>query len=217
MTNSASRSPRKTVTSSKVKIRSAQSAETVTDGRINRSVVTRLKIVKALSDLICDGFLSPTAEQVAARADVGLRTVFRQFADMENLYREITPQINKLVLPLLAAPLAGNNWKSRLNESILIRATLYERLAAFQLASQAMRHQSVYLSDQLMSSAALHRRALEQLLPPAMLDNPVALEALDLTTSIDVWIRLRREQGLSVDKALKVMQCIVAGVIAGTE
>ncbi len=193
------------------------SASAVTDGRAQRSIVTRQKIVDALSGLIREGFLSPTAEQVAARADIGLRTVFRHFEDMENLYRQITPQIEQLVMPVVQAPLAGNDWKERLRESIRIRGALYERIAAYQLASQALRHQSAYLHEQLMSGAALHRRALAHNLPPALRSNQVVLEGLDLATSIDTWIRLRREQGLSTELALAVVQQLVAGLIAGTE
>jgi len=196
---------------------SAPPEDTVADGRTHRSVVTRKKIVDALSELIREGFLSPTAELVAARADVGLRTVFRHFEDMENLYRENTAQIEQLVMPVVKAPLAGKDWKDRLRESIRIRGALYERIAAYQLASQALRHQSAYLHEQLMAGASLHRRALAHNLPPALRSDQVALEALDLATSIDTWIRLRREQGLSTDMALDVVQRLVAGLIASVE
>ena len=199
------------------KARSSQPNEAVSDGRTHRSIVTRKKIVEALSGLIREGILSPTAEQVAARANVGLRTVFRHFEDMENLYREITPQIEQLVMPVVNATLAGNDWRARLAESIRIRGALYERIAAYQLASQAMRHQSAYLHQQLMSGAALHRRVLAHNLPISLRNNPVALESLDLATSIDTWIRLRREQGLSTDMALAVVQHLVAGLIASAE
>ena len=179
--------------------------------------MTRQKIVNALSELIREGFLSPKAEQVAVRADVGVRTVFRHFEDMENLYREITPQIEQLVMPVVRAPLVGGDWKDRLRESVRIRGALYERIAAYQLASQALRHQSAYLHEQLMAGAALHRRVLAHNLPPALRSDPIALEGLDLATSIDTWIRLRREQGLSADRALAVVQHLVAGLIASTE
>lgn len=192
-------------------------AVAVNDGRTDRSVVTRKKIVEALSALIRDGVLSPTADQVATRAEIGLRTVFRHFEDMENLYREITPQIEQLVMPVVNAPLVGEHWKDRLRESMRIRGALYEQIAAYQLASQAMRHQSTYLHGQLMAGAALHRRVLAHNLPQALRSNLVALEGLDLATSIDTWIRLRREQGLSAEMALEVVQHLVASLVGGTE
>lgn len=196
---------------------SSRPSEAVTDNRAQRSIVTRQKIGNALSELIREGVLSPTAEQVAARADVGLRTVFRHFEDMENLHREITPQIEQRVMAVVQAPLAGADWKERLRESVRIGGGLYERIAAYQLAIQALRHQSAYLHEQLMAGAALHRRVLAHILPPALRSDQVALEALDLATSIDTWIRLRREQGLSVEMALTVVQHLVAALIVDVE
>ena len=55
----------------------ATSTDLPTDGRIQRSERSRETIVQAMLDLIGEGTLSPTAQQVAVRADVGVRTVFR--------------------------------------------------------------------------------------------------------------------------------------------
>ena len=42
-----------------------------------------------------------------------------------------------------------------------------------------------------------------------------AFESLGVATSIDSWIRLRREQGLSAELALGVVQRLVGALIAG--
>lgn len=68
---------------------------------MNRSIATRQKIVDAFTGLVVEGQLTPTAEQVARRADVGLRTVFRHFDDMDALYREISVDIDLQIQPLL--------------------------------------------------------------------------------------------------------------------
>ena len=59
------------------------------DGRRLRSIDSRARIVKAMLALIEEGDMAPGAEAVAARAEVGLRTVFRHFKDMESLYRDV--------------------------------------------------------------------------------------------------------------------------------
>ena len=59
------------------------------DGRRSRTIETRKRIVHAVTELVREGKVAPTAEEVSARADVGLRTVFRHFDDMDSLYREI--------------------------------------------------------------------------------------------------------------------------------
>lgn len=55
------------------------------DGRRRRSAQSRDRIVEALLDLVAGVVVTPSAEAVAARAGVGLRTVFRHFRDMESL------------------------------------------------------------------------------------------------------------------------------------
>src|SRR5687768_18533745 len=58
------------------------------DGRTARGQRTRESVVAALLALQEEGELSPTAQQVAARAGVALRTVFGHFSDMETLWAE---------------------------------------------------------------------------------------------------------------------------------
>ena len=60
------------------------------DGRLERSKKSRDLIIKAMRDLIDEGILSPTAQQVAQTAQVGIRTVFRHANDMETLFKLIT-------------------------------------------------------------------------------------------------------------------------------
>ena len=100
------------------------------DGRIHRRVVTRTNIVPALTALVYEGHLSPTAEQVAVRAEVGLRTVFRHFDDMDSLYREISLDLDAQVAPLLHVKLQATTWQARVLESIELRSEIYDRVAA---------------------------------------------------------------------------------------
>jgi TetR/AcrR family transcriptional regulator, regulator of autoinduction and epiphytic fitness len=58
------------------------------DGRTARSRRTRTAVVDALLALLEEGALTPTAQQVAERAGVALRTVFGHFSDMESLWVE---------------------------------------------------------------------------------------------------------------------------------
>ncbi len=65
------------------------------DGRRLRGKRSRQGIVEAMIELVRSGNPEPTAEEVAARAGVAMRTVFRHFADMDSLYREISQKIQR--------------------------------------------------------------------------------------------------------------------------
>lgn len=186
------------------------------DGRVQRSIATRRRIVAALSELIHEGHISPTAEQVAARADVGLRTVFRHFDDMDSLYREISMDLDALMQPVLQVRLTAATWQERLLQSIDYRSELYERFAPLFVAAQVHRHESPYLRQNLMDGAQLQRDLLRRLLPDTVARDTVLLDALDLVLSFEAWVRLRREQGLDVATARGVMQRAVRALVSGT-
>src|SRR5947209_10076854 len=56
------------------------------DRRVLRGQRNREAVVQAFLDLIAEGDLSPTAQKVAERAGVSLRSVFHHFEDMEQLF-----------------------------------------------------------------------------------------------------------------------------------
>ena len=70
---------------------------TTTDGRKLRSQDSKRRIVAAMLELVREGRIAPTAEEVANRAEVGLRTVFRRFKDMESLYAEMAVAIDSKI------------------------------------------------------------------------------------------------------------------------
>ena len=73
----------------------------VVDGRVQRSIRSRQRILDALVELVEEGELQPTGQQVADRAGVGERTVFRHFEDMETLHAELSGRLRREVAPLL--------------------------------------------------------------------------------------------------------------------
>ena len=178
--------------------------ETV-DGRRTRGQANKRSIVTALIALIREGVVAPTAEQVAARAGVGLRSVFRHFDDMETLYREIASELDQLVLPSVYQRLKSSDWRDRLAESIELRAAAFESLMPFHIASEVHRQESPFLNARQVRSAKIQRELLEHLLPKEIIANKPRFESLNLVLSLDAWLRLRREQGLNKAAAKRVM------------
>jgi AcrR family transcriptional regulator len=184
------------------------------DGRHHRSIKTRQVIVKAFIDLIGKGQPSPTAEQIATHAQVGLRTVFRHFDDMETLYREITQRLDELMVPLVNKPLKSGEWTARLVESIERRCDIFDRLAPFHTAAQLHMHDSEYILQQVKRRVKIEQDILAWLLPAPYLEDPVFFEALSMQVSLETWMRLRSLQGLSNAKAKAVVLRSVQSLMA---
>ncbi len=184
------------------------------DGRRRRSLDSRGRVVAALLDLVREGDVAPSAERVAARASVGLRTVFRHFNDKEGLYREMASAIESGLAASLAARVTGADWRERLFGAIGKRAVLYEEIAPFKRAADAHRHRSAFLAAAHARIVAMARRGLEDVVPPWVREDAALFEMLDLLMSFETWSRLRQEQGLNVDKARASLERAVRAMIA---
>lgn len=174
------------------------------DGRRRRSQTSRDKIVAAMLALVEEGAVTPSAEQVATRAEVGLRTVFRQFKDMETLYAAMLGGLAKYYEGW-AAPFTAPDWKGRLREAVERRVATYERLLPFKRAGDAHRHMSPAIDAENDRMLALMRARLHSLIPEALSADMVAFETLDLIASFAAWQRLRTEQDLSFEQAHAVV------------
>ena len=185
------------------------------DGRRRRSQDSRARIVTAMLGLIRSGEVAPGAEHVAERAQVGLRTVFRHFTDMDSLYREMSYVIEGELLQVVATAFKAADWKGRVLELVERRSQAYEKIAPFKHASNVHRHTSRFLSGDHDRLAVESREILKRLLPPDAAGDALKFETLDLLLSFEAWSRLRREQGLTPKKARDVLETGIRRVLEG--
>ena len=171
------------------------------DGRRARSEDSRRKIVAATIDLVAEGQPSPTAESIAARANVSLRTVFRHFEEMDNLYQEIAAAVFERVRPYVEAPLLRGDWPTVLAAIIARRAEFFEQVRAYKTAIDVHRHRSSAVLAQYHRIAAVSRDLIERTVPEAIRGDRAAMEMLLLLLSVKSWQRLIEQQGLTPAEA----------------
>lgn len=181
------------------------------DGRRRRSEQSRDRIVDAMLALVAEGQITPSAEQVATRAAVGLRSVFRHFRDMESLYAEMTARLSRQYEDWLA-PFAASDWHGQLTEALERRVATYEMLMPFKRAADAHRHESPAIQAEHARTLQMMRARLKSLLPKALAEDAQAFEALDLLLSFETWQRLRMEQQLPADRALTVIRGLLEAI-----
>jgi AcrR family transcriptional regulator len=190
----------------------AAEAERV-DGRIIRRRNNRRRIVAAMLELVRAGAISPVAEEVAERAGVGLRTVFRHFDDMDSLYREMAEAMRNELQPIVAAPLASRDWKGRLGEIVERRVRLFERAMPFKNAADVHRHRSAFLRKDYEMMRSAERAALEAALPAALRNDKRFFEALDQALSFATWQHLRRDQKLTQARARETIEYAMRALV----
>ncbi len=184
------------------------------DGRALRGARNRERIVEALLELVREGELLPTAEQVSQRAGVGTRTVFRHFDDMESLNSEVQAAIELEINPLLTEPRSTGSFEQRASAMIRRRIAIFERIAPFMRSGDIQRWNTPFLQRNHAENTRRWRVDLLKWLPELVDGDDDRLEALDLFTSFEAWNRLRVDQRLGRDRTLEVIEATALALLA---
>jgi AcrR family transcriptional regulator len=169
------------------------------DGRRLRSVISQNIIVDAMMTLIQRGILEPTAQQVADEAGIGIRTVFRQVQDKENLFLKMDEKVRaRLQETLKRAADPRGNLEERIEGLIELEAELFENNLQFLRATLANK----WKYNTLQKNYERNQRNIKSLLYawiPELKDLSESKQIL-LTSvnSAGYWIELRENLVLSV-------------------
>lgn len=182
------------------------------DGRHRRAERSRSRIIDALLALVLAGNTTPNAEEVAATAKVGIRSVFRHFKDMESLYREMALRLEREFLAAAIPAFKSPDWRGKLVEMLDRRFDVFERIAPYRRAADGYRFRSPALEADI-EKLNVFLRARLQLVVPAEVASGDVLEALDAILCFEGWNRLRQNQGLSLEGTRRVIDLMVAKLL----
>jgi AcrR family transcriptional regulator len=186
--------------------RSAATGATSQDGRALRSERSREAMVDALFGLIGEGVLRPTAQQIAERAGVGIRSVFRHFEDMDTLFSKVDDRLRAEAAPLLAVDPPRGGVPLRARALVTQRAAIFERIERYKCAGNLQRARSRYLERAHRTLVRELRDDLYRWLPELERAPADVAEALELVTSFEAWDRLRSDQRLGAAHARAAME-----------
>jgi TetR/AcrR family transcriptional regulator of autoinduction and epiphytic fitness len=172
------------------------------DGRLLRGARTRSLIVRSYIELLASGERAPRAEQIARRAGVGMRTVYNQFRDLEDLRAEagtlVRAQIDRYVLREVPrrTPL-----EERLDLFLRGRVQVLEVLAPYARSAQGRHEESAELRRQRAALVQDSERELGVAFGPELdrLSGPERaqmLHALHAASAWPAWSSLREELSL---------------------
>jgi AcrR family transcriptional regulator len=172
------------------------------DGRTARALRTRETIVEALLELLAEGAVSPSVEEIAARAGVSERSIFGHFTDREGLFTAIAETMDRRVraawgqAPPPSAPLA-----ERIDWLVDQRRRVYELIGPVRRAGLLIEPTSESARAGMARFRSLKRRETWRLFSPELADDHALGAAVAALASFSGWEALRREQGLSPEDA----------------
>jgi TetR/AcrR family transcriptional regulator, regulator of autoinduction and epiphytic fitness len=172
------------------------------DGRRERSKRTHAAIVQALTDLLDEGRIEPTAVEIAKRADVAVRSIAQHFASREELLLAVaqhhTQRLEHAAVDA-QAPLAR-----RLEAFVTERARELEASRAMRGAAAVVLARSPGVAQALQRVAERRRAETARVFANEISasNEPKATErSVALVTSGRAWDAMRVELGLGVKAA----------------
>jgi len=181
------------------------------DGRRARRDRNREAVVDAYLDLVREGDMHPNVADVAERSGVSHRSVFRYFADKDELARTAVQRQTAWASSLAAIPVAATApLDDRIAALVEQRAEMFDRIGAVGRLSRALAGRQPIIAEQLELSRRFFRKQVKVLFERELTalgepDSGEVLGAIDVLCSFESYDLLRRDQGMSQVRAKRAM------------
>jgi AcrR family transcriptional regulator len=193
----------------------------VLDGRQSRTARSRLAICEACLDLVEEGALQPSAEEIAERAGLSRRSIFNHFSDLAELYDAVAEAANQRCAPLLKEISDEQPIEHRIEQLVQVRSAFLEAAAPFTraLTAQILVGPAADQARRLSRDALrLQHQDVERLFRREVADLPSAeraevLEALSAAMAPLLWEHLRRSRGNSMSRARGIMKRTLRSIL----
>jgi AcrR family transcriptional regulator len=181
------------------------------DGRTARRDRGRTAVLEAALDLFDEENLEPTPEQIALRAGVSTRSVYRYFEDRDELVRAIIAHKQLKILPLFHIENIGKgDLDSRLSGLVDSRLRVYDAIGATARAMAIKASSDPVISEQIQFRKLVFREQIEvnfrqefgRMTSPQRNNS---LNAIDALTQLDALDRFHVDLQLSLDETRELL------------
>ncbi len=157
------------------------------DGRSDRGLRTHERIVLALFELIREGNLRPRGEEIADKAGVAVRTLFRHFDDMEGLFGTAQAFMSEEFGVDMVAPKVEGTLEERALAYAKAQGAIYEENRNYLLfyVSRAKTEEEANAIRSANSQSL--RLRLWSALPEVAAADPVSRHGVEALYSFQMW------------------------------
>jgi AcrR family transcriptional regulator len=178
-------------------------ADADVDGRRLRRTNNRAAVLDALSELFAEGNYQPSTADIAERAGLSLRSLFRYFDDVDDLYRAAIERALDAARPLLDVGVGVDAPTTvKIDHVVAARIRLYDEIEPAARAARVCAHRHEIVAAQIAESRSFLRHQLAKLFAPEMHGSGrgARVAAVDALLSFESYELLRHAQRLSRPK-----------------
>jgi len=189
----------------------------IVDGRSARKDRNRTAVVEAVLDLMDEGDLDPSVDDITASSGVSQRSVFRYFEGLDDLRRAVIEYHFERVEPLLEIPAADEGtFETRSKKFVNARLKLYE----FAPNPTRVAWARASFDPQIAENAQTFRRLADEQIPVVFRPELKKLKGADSSdttallaalVSFDSWDQLASAEGRS---AAQIRRAWLRGISA---
>ena len=187
------------------------------DGRFARSQRTKDAIVKALLKLLRNTPF-PTADQVAKESKIGLRTVYRQFKDMESIYLSLHKECMHSLGKIFNSDVdLDRSFEERVSFAIAERFSIYEEYETLFIATISNSARLPTLVNQVAESYQIMRQRFIKIVPEIKNLSTIKSDLLFTRILFPSWFSLRKvlkhDQEIIIDELSDDLMKYIKGTL----
>ena len=177
------------------------------DGRRLRRSQNRAAVIDALVELFEEGVYQPSTGDIAERAGISPRSLFRYFDDVDDLHQAAIDRQLARARPLLELDVDPDApARTKIEHLVEARVRLFETIEPAARAGRIVAHRRPLVASTLDESRAYLRNQLRRTFATEMRGQRVSLmPAIDVLCSFESYELLRVHQGLSRPKTVAAL------------
>jgi AcrR family transcriptional regulator len=185
------------------------------DGRRLRREQNREAVLDALVALFHEGVYTPSTNDIAERAGISPRSVFRYFEDVDDLNRAAIERQLAKARPLLDVGVdPGTPTRTKIERVVEARVCLFETIAPAARAARISAHRHPVVAAQVDEARRYLRNQLRRVFAPELHDERGAhFPAIDALCAFETYELLRTDQGLSRPKTVAALTDALAALL----